>query len=213
MENYNLTLVTPPAIEPLSLQEVKPYLRLDDVSDTSDDIYISSLITVAREYCEEYQHRAYITQTWELAIQKFPIDETDTLNNDIRDSIIEIPKGSLQAINSFTYKDSAGVATVMNPDIDYVLSTRGILGRICPPFGKIFPVCLLYPLDPIVIQFTCGYGDDASKVPAIIKHAMLLLISHWYENRVVVGGSNGLSAGEVEFTVTSLLMKDRITIL
>lgn len=213
MQEYNLTLIEPPTVEPLTLSEVKSYLRLDDITDTSDDIYISSLIIVAREFCEEYQHRAYITQTWELALQKFSIDQTDTLNNDIQSSIIEIPKGRLQAINSFTYKDSAGVVTIMQQDIDYVVSTRGMLGKICPPFGKIFPVCLLYPLDPIIINFTCGYGDDGSKVPARIKQAMLLLISHWYENRMVINNLRGVNPEEVSFAVTTLLQKDKITIL
>jgi uncharacterized phiE125 gp8 family phage protein len=213
MEGYNLTLVTPPAVEPLLLTDVKPYLRLDDITDTTDDAYISSLITVAREYCEEYQHRAYITQTWELALQKFPIEETDSLNNDLNNSIIEIPKGKLQAINSFTYTDTEGVVTTMQPNSDYVVSTRGILGRVCPPFGMIFPICLLYPLDPIVIQFTCGYGNDGSKVPNRIKQAMLLLISHWYENRMVINDLRGVNPEEVSFAVTALLTKDKITIL
>ena len=112
MIDYNLTLVTPPIVEPLILSEVKPYLRLDDLTDTSDDIYIQSIITVAREYCEEYQHRAYITQTWEVAFQRFPIEHTDSLNNYQQKSLIEIPKGNLQTINSFTYKDKIGRAHV-----------------------------------------------------------------------------------------------------
>jgi uncharacterized phiE125 gp8 family phage protein len=213
MDKYNLTLVTPPAVEPLTLLEVKPYLRVDDITDSTDDVYINSLITTAREYCEEYQHRAYITQTWELALQKFSIDKTDFLNNDVSNSIIEIPKGKLQTINSITYKDTAGIVITMQENVDYVVSTRGILGRVCPPFGKIFPVCLLYPLDPIVIQFTCGYGDDGSKVPQRIKQAMLLLISHWYENRMVINDLRGVNPEEVSFAVTSLLTKDKITIL
>jgi uncharacterized phiE125 gp8 family phage protein len=213
MKDYNLTLVTPPEVEPLELLDVKHYLRLDDLTDSNDDAYISSLITVSREYCEEYQRRAYITQTWELALQKFPIEETDSLNNYLRKSLIEIPKGNLQIVNSFTYTDTSGKVTTMQLNTDYVVSTRGILGRVCPPFGKIFPVCLLWPLDPIIINFTCGYGDDGSKVPNRIKQAMLLLISHWYDNRMVINDLRGVNPDEISFAVTSLLMKDKITVL
>ena len=138
MNDYNLTLVSGPVVEPILLADVKPYLRLDDIADPTDDLYIQSLISVAREHCEEQQHRAYITQTWELAFQRFPIDKTDYLNNASNSSIIEIPKGRLQAINNFTYQDSAGVVNTMQPNIDYVVSTRGILGRVCPPFGRYF---------------------------------------------------------------------------
>ena len=213
MIDFNFTLVTEPAVEPMLLTEVKPYLRLDDLTDSADDLYITSLITVAREYCEEYQHRAYITQVWEVSLERFPRDGRDSVNNNINDDKIEIPKGRLQKINSITYKDTAGVVTTMQPDIDYIVSTRGILGRVCPPFGKTFPVCLLYPLDPIVINYTCGYGNDGSKVPARIKQAMLLLISHWYDNRMVINDLRGVNPAEVSFAVTAILTKDKIIIL
>lgn len=52
----NLVLKTPPAHEPLEIQEVKDYLRLDDVTDTSEDDYLRSLIIAAREYCEGFQN-------------------------------------------------------------------------------------------------------------------------------------------------------------
>ena len=210
MQDYNLMLVTQPTVEPLLIVDVKPYLRLDTLTDTTDDLYITSLISVAREYCEVYQHRAYITQTWEMSFGRFPRDGRDTVNNSVENDKIEIPKGRLQAINSFTYQDSAGVITTMQPNIDYVVSTRGMLGRVCPPFGKVFPVALLYPLDPIVIRFTCGYGDDGLKVPFVIKQAMLLLVSHWYDNRMVINDLRGVNPEEVSFAVTALLTKDKI---
>lgn len=213
-KNYNLTLISPPAQEPLELADVKSYLRLDDLTDTSNDSYITTLITVAREYCETFQHRAYITQTWELALQEFPLSLTNYLNNYVNHSLIEIPLGNLQTINSFTYTDTAGVVTTMVEGVgnDYVVSNRGILGRITPPFGKIFPVCLLWPLDPIVINFTCGYGPDGTYVPNRIKQAMLLLISHWYDNRMVINDLRGVNPEEVTFAVTALLKMDRIMI-
>ena len=210
--NYNLTLVTPPATEPLSLAEVKPYLKIDD--ETDDDIYISSLITVAREYCEEYQHRAYITQTWEIGLPGFPYSSSNPLNGDKRGSIIEIPKGKLQKINSITYKDTTGVVTTLTPEVDYAVSNRGILGRVCPPFGKIFPLVILYPLDPVVISFTCGYGTTPDDVPTRVKQAMRLLIGHWHENRIVVNDIfRGVNPVELIFSVSALLAQDKIVIV
>ena len=38
----------------------------------AEDTLLNSLITVARQYCEAFQARAYITQTWELWLDKFP---------------------------------------------------------------------------------------------------------------------------------------------
>ncbi|MEY8001606.1 head-tail connector protein [Clostridium sp. Mt-5] len=210
-KEYNLTLITPPVIEPLSLDEVKNYLRTDDIADTQEDAYISSLITVAREWCEDYQHRAYITQTWELALQEFPFDNTDTLNDNEESDIIEIPKGNLQSINSITYKDLYGNVKSLAENTDYIVSTRGIIGKICPPYACVFPTVPLWPLDPIVINFTCGYGDDSSKIPKRIKQAMLLLISHWYDTRAVITDLRSVDVTkEIGFTVSALLSVDKI---
>ena len=51
---------------------------------TYEDALITGLIKAAREYCEGYQNRAYITQTWELILDAFP------------DSVIQIPLPPLQ---------------------------------------------------------------------------------------------------------------------
>jgi len=200
-----MTLITPPAVEPLSLDEVQAYLRIDTTDNGLEDAYVTSLIISAREYCESFQNRAYITQTWEMALPGFP--------NHARESVIGLPKGKLQAIESIAYKDTAGVVTTLVPDLEYAVSNRGILGRISPPFGKIFPLAILYPLDPVVIRFTCGYGDNPEDVPARVKQAMMLLISHWYENRVVVNDLRGVNPVELTFTVSSLLSQDRIVLV
>jgi|GEM_PF-4738901 len=70
------------------------------------------------EYCENFQNRAYITQTWEVALPRFP------------QRTITIPKGKLQTIEGITYKNAAGIVTTLIPETDYVVSHRGILGRV-----------------------------------------------------------------------------------
>ena len=211
MKDYNLTLVTPPDTEPVNLTDIKSYLKLDDITDPLEDAYINVLISVAREYCEDTQHRAFITQTWEMALQGFPFYSSDPLN--VRGSIIEIPKGKLQTINSITYKDTSGAITALTPEVDYVVSNRGIVGRVSPPFGKVFPLAILYPLDPVVINFTCGYGADASKLPFKVIQAMYMLIAHWYENRTVINEARGVIPDEITFAVTALLSKDKIPLV
>ena len=49
-----------------------------------EDTLLTGFITAAREYCEGYQNRAYITQTWKLLLDEFP------------DSVIQIPLPPLQ---------------------------------------------------------------------------------------------------------------------
>ena len=162
---------------------------------TAEDVYLTSLITAARQYCEEYQNRCYITQTLELALPYFPHE-------------IEIPRGNLQTVDSVTYKDSAGVTTILTVDTDYVTSIRGIVGRVVPAYSKTWPSFILFPLDAVVITFTCGYGT-AADVPETVIQAMKLLISHWFVNRVPIDQAMG-NAKEIEFTLSALLWMDRI---
>ncbi|MCK9569543.1 head-tail connector protein [Candidatus Pacearchaeota archaeon] len=60
---------TPPQDEPLEIEEAKTHLRIDS---TDEDEYIQTLIISAREYCENFQNRAYITQTLELWLDEWP---------------------------------------------------------------------------------------------------------------------------------------------
>ena len=161
---------------------------------TAEDIYLTSLITAARQYCEGYQKRSYITQTFEMAMPYFPHE-------------IEIPKGNLQSIDSITYKNSAGVTTTLSAD-EYVVSTRGILGKIVPAYGKAFPSFIPFPLDAIIITFTCGYGT-AEDVPETVKQALKLMISHWFTHRIPLDQAMS-NTKEVEFTLSALLWMDRI---
>lgn len=168
------------------------------VGDTAENAYITALIVAARKFCENYQNRAYITQAWELSLDYFD------------NEIIEIPKGRLQTIDSITYKDYTAVTATI-PNTEYVYSTRGILGRLTPAYGKTWPVFTPYPLDAVVITFTCGYGS-AANVPETVKQAMYLLISHWYENRLPLADKMTVS-DELNFTISALLWQERIVIL
>ena len=58
-----LKVIVPPASEPVSLQEMCAYLRLDCDEEQS---LIGQLIKAARQYCEDFQRRAYLRQTLEL---------------------------------------------------------------------------------------------------------------------------------------------------
>jgi len=162
---------------------------------TSEDTYLTSLITAAREYCEDFQGRAYITQSWELALPYFP-------------SEIEIPKGNLITVDSITYKNSAGITTPLTVAIDYITSIRGIVGRVVPTYGKSWPSFTPFPLDAVIVTFTCGYGA-AADVPEKVIQAMKLLIAHWYENRAPLSRTMVVQK-ELSFTLSALLWMDRL---
>ncbi len=88
-----LKLITGPTEEPVSLAEAKAQLR---EKTTDNDTEITSLIPRARQYVEDFTHRALITQTWELALDAFPA------------WAICVPKAPLASVTSIQYVDVDG---------------------------------------------------------------------------------------------------------
>lgn len=177
-----LTSVLEPASEPLTLAEAKTHLRVDT---SDDDEYVNALIVAARNHVESITRRALITQTWDLYIDDFPGV----------DNPIELPKAPLQSVTSIIYVDENGDEQTLNAS-SYIVSTVGVPGRITPEYELDWPVTREI-VDAVRIRFVAGYEDSGSSpqdladnVPDAIKHAIKLIISHWYENREPVNIGN-----------------------
>lgn len=188
-----LKVITAPASEPVSLADIVNYTHLDETLELEEITFRNGLITAAREYCEGYQRRAYITQTLEMSLDSFPC------------GVISVPRGELQSVVSVKYKDAEGSEHTLVENVDYVYSTYGAVGRIAPVSS--WPSSSLFPLDAVKVRFTCGYGD-AEAVPYKVKQAMYMLIGYWYDNRSAV--LTGTISKEAEFSVKSLLGFERI---
>ena len=186
-----LKLVTPPTTEPVSVSEAKEHLR---ITGTDEDALITTFIEAAREYCEEYQNKAYITQTWDLSLDEFP------------DSPYSLPKPPLQSISSIKYYDQDGTEYEFNAS-DYLVDTASVKGRVSLAYGKSWPSVTLQPMNGVIIQFIAGYGEAASDVPERIRNAIKVLIGQIYENREATDIKKHF---EVPFAVHALLGLDRI---
>lgn len=188
-----LKLIVPPATEPINLIEAKTHMRVDC---DSDDDYIISLITAAREWCETYQNRAYIAQTWEVALDEF-------LNK------IELPKPPLQSVTSIKYYNANEEETTISTD-DYYVDTYSQKGIISLKHNKQWPKIRLRPVNGVIIRYVAGY-ESVEDVPKKVKQAILMLISHWYENREPV--TTLRISDEIEFTLRAILNQDKIYVV
>ena len=165
---------------------------------TNDDALLAGLIIglikAAREWCEGYQNRAYVTQTWKLILDEWP------------EEYIRVPLPPLQVVSSVKYTDSAGIQTPW-PAVERLVDIYSEPGRIVPAYGKSWPSVILQPAYGIEVEFVAGYGVAAA-VPERVKQAMKLIVGHWYENREAV--LIGTISKEIEFAVKALLSLDRI---
>jgi uncharacterized phiE125 gp8 family phage protein len=160
-----------------------------------EDDLLTRLITAAREDCEDFQRRAYITRTYELWLDAWPDGDK-----------ITIPMPVLQAVDSIIYYDTAGDDYEMDEE-DYIVDINNEPGQVVLACGKSWPSETLQPVNGICIEFNAGYGDAAADVPAAVRQAMLLLIGHLYENREAVTEK---STVVLPMAVESLLWKNRV---
>ena len=192
----SLKIVTAPALEPISLDEAKLHLRVD-LDDATEDALINSLITTARQYCEGYQRRNYITQTWELWLDDFPPL-----------IYINIPLPPLQSVTHVKYYGTDDTEYTFSSD-DYFVDTKSEPGRVSLGYIKQWPSTTLRPVNGVCVTFVAGYGDADTDIPQSVKQAMLLLIAAWYEQREAFTTS-GINISVVPMAVDALLWLDRI---
>lgn len=163
-----MVLKTPPASEPLSLDEVKKFLRLE-LSETEEDVLLTTLIAGAREYAESYQNRPLVTQTWQLYLDRFPYDPE-----------IELKPG-LQSVVSVKYTTADGAEIVFSAD-NYEVDNKSIIGKLILKNGISWPTDKLKSVNGVCVEFVCGYGD-AEDVPKLTKTAMKIWIAYQYADR------------------------------
>ena len=181
-----LVMTAAPAVEAISVAEAKAYLRVDH---EHEDALISSLIVTSRLQIEAALELALITQDWSMEIDAWPDS-----------GIVELPVRPVQLIDAVkVVTGSSGLVTL--DDDSYVLDGTSNPARLQSHSGR-------WPMPGVVAQgieiaFTAGFGDSADDVPASIKQALLLLISHWYEQRDPV--AIGTVAAQIPDSVSALL--------
>lgn len=163
-----IKIINPPVIEPITLNEAKQHLRVDG---NDDDILIMSLIKQAREYCENYQNRKYITQTLELVLDSFPQGN----------AIIFYNCSPVQKVESIKYYD-VNRQEYLFDESNYISDLDGFVGRVVLNRGKHWPIVELQSVNAVRVRVVAGYGDSGDKVPEAIKWAIILQMKLLYDD-------------------------------
>jgi uncharacterized phiE125 gp8 family phage protein len=187
---YRLVETTPPAIEPLALDEVKTFLRVDQ---SNDDALISALITAARMFCEANTGRSLITRSYSLFLDRWPEarlphrfrpgaeDRPYSLPVERVTKAIDLPYPPLLSVTQINIYAADNSATVFDPD-SYFVDTAGVPGRVVLTQGAMPPLPGRIA-NGIEIQYTAGYGTAETDVPVLLRQGMLQVIAHLYEHR------------------------------
>ena len=164
---HRVQRVTAPTADPVSVAEAKSHLR---VEHSDDDVLIQRLIDTAVAFVDVRGAlgKAMITQTWAEWFAPNPAE-------------IVLSLGPVQSVSSISYYDADNALQTATLSNFFVLgpSTRTV---VKPKAGYAWPTTFTRD-DAIKVQYVIGYGDSDTDVPSTVRHAILMLVSHYYENR------------------------------
>jgi hypothetical protein len=181
-------MTEPPAVEPVTLAEVKARLALDG---TADDAMLLRMITEARQEFEDATGLALITQEWRLSLDRWPGGREPWWDGTRQMAISELsgvpgfvpmPRYPLEAIDDVTVYDTSGAATVVDVASTFDIDVYQTPGRMVLKFGKTWPIALR-PTDAIRVDYTAGYGPASENVPAPIRRAIEQMVAYMYSHR------------------------------
>lgn len=164
----DVSVVTPPANSPISLDDAREHARIDG---SVEDARLLGMINGAvgdLDGKDGWLGRALITQTLKLTMDRFPSRK------------IKLPLPPLQSVSSVTYLDSDEVEQTVAA-ADYRVIINATPGFIELQSDKSWPSVGPYS-DAVRIEYVAGYGDE-SAVPQPIKEWLLATVADRFDNR------------------------------
>lgn len=183
-------IITPAVRLPVSLPDLKQHLRLDH---DEDDGLLAGYLSAAVNHVEMITNRHLLDTVVETTLPCFP------------NHPIEL-RGRVSAITWIKYRDAAGTQQTVDP-ASYRLNAAAEPGRVYLTVNAFCPPTQCAE-DAVTVRYTSGYGPAASDVPEAVRHALLLLASLWYEQRVPV--SIGASVSAIPFGIECLLTPHKV---
>lgn len=168
--NLKWLVITAPALEPITVTEVKTYCRIDG---SDEDTMLGTYITAVRQAAELYTGRAFITQTIKAVLDYWP------------GNIVRLPRSPLIAISSVNTIDESGTATAYSSS-NYYVRTEIEPGEVVIKQSTSYPQNTERDYGGYSIIYTAGYGSTAADVPEAIKQALKMWVALIYENRVPI---------------------------
>lgn len=180
---FLLERVTHPAIEPITLAQMKTHLReFSSVTALDDDI--TALIQGAREWVEDFTGRALIDQTWRLTLADDDWFQGYTDSNTVTPIYygtwfpsaqgIFLRKSPVLEITSFATVDAGGIETVIQ-------STAYEVREAASKWPRLVGINSGPWSGPMRITFRAGYANQlgsptegVEKIPARFIQAMKL---------------------------------------
>lgn len=146
----------------------------------ADDDYIVELCLSAMSLIEEQTNTSLVAREHTMTIDRFPYFWSSMQQLVPMTTGIMLPVWPLQSLTSLTYQQSPGVPVSI--DVNTLQMRKYKPPSIFPAASNVWPFVNPLQVSSVEIVFEAGYAD-ADAVPPMLKHAIRLLVGHWYKNR------------------------------
>ena len=201
----------------VTLDEIKQHLIVDH---DDDDVLITRYVLAALAHAEAYCDRSFRVRRHQVIGDGWPCDG------------MLLQYGPVRRIDEVTYYDTDGAQQTLDASLWRILPTRHghrLVFYSTPPSVECRP-------DAVSINYLAGYGalpgaspdsqglpytlpivlggDDGARLdvnarlPDNVKHAVYMLVGHWYENRETVIA--GTISSPVAIAAEALLDLERV---
>lgn len=179
-DDFAIRQLTFPAEEPLSLQEAKAHLRIDDEITDFDSI-LTGYLLAGRNFLESAYNVRLLKQTVEYTIDQFPYEDRIKFRIWPIQSIDYIRVTDVKgAVSNLAYGPATDDANVARPRL-FKKPAELVLG-----YTKLWPTTILDTADAIAFGLTVGFQTDNSPetlpLPDEVKQAMRFLLEHQFTN-------------------------------
>lgn len=168
----SITIITPPASEPISLAEAKLFLRVDH---NSEDDLIATLISAAREAVEAGCGRALITRRVRESL--------DIWRREAAQGAV-MGLGPVTEVVAVRLLADNGAQSVIDPERYHLEGHRDRPRLVFPPGLP----ATLRSAGGIEIEYDAGYAEEAADLPVALRLATLQIVASLYELRQGSGG-------------------------
>lgn len=190
----NLTVVSPPPFEPVTLAEVYTHLRLDPYGSPpahDDDAMLRGHIATAREFVEKATRRSLIQQTLRLSTGAWPIYCGGAWLSGWRSTPdrIRLIRPPLIRVEAVRYWDGDNALQTVDPASYFVTDDLVPELRFVTGFA---PPAIYERPDALRVDYVAGYtpassptetqADYAANVPQSLKSAILIGVQLLYDN-------------------------------
>lgn len=181
-----LTQISAPTESPVTLDDIKAFARVDSAHE---DSVLQAHIEAAVNLLDGptgILGRAIVTQTWLLELPAWPAS-------------LVIPVEPVQSV-SVSYLDADGVERTVDAGAYYISAYPGQAPVLHWATSWSAPALAQDGTFPVRLEIVAGFGP-ASSVPAALAQAIMMMVTHWFDNRDL--------SGQIPLTASAMLARYR----